>query len=115
MVGKIIRIEGLIVFLGALYFYHVLNASWLLFVILLLAPDLSMVGYLKDKQTGALTYNLVHNFTLAALLIGIGLFTSNKFLTSLGLILTAHIGADRFLGFGLKYATDFKDTHIQRL
>jgi len=115
MVGKIIRIEGLIVFLGALYFYHVLNASWLLFVILLLAPDLSMVGYLKDKQTGALTYNLVHNFALAALLIGIGLFTSNKLLTSLGVILIAHIGADRFLGFGLKYASDFKDTHIQRL
>jgi len=115
MVGKIIRIEGLIVFLGALYFYRVLNASWLLFVILLLAPDLSMVGYLKDKQTGALTYNLVHNFALAALLIGIGLFTSNKLLTSLGVILIAHIGADRFLGFGLKYATDFKDTHIQRL
>ena len=115
MVGKIIRIEGLIVFLGALYFYHVLNASWLLFAILLLAPDLSMVGYLRDKQTGMLTYNLVHNFALAALLIGIGLFTSNKLLPSLGVILIAHIGADRFLGFGLKYAMDFKDTHIQRL
>src|SRR5438034_10046966 len=94
MVGKIIRIEGLIVFLGALYFYRVLNASWLLFVILLLAPDLSMVGYLKDKQTGALTYNLVHNFALAALLIGIGLFTSNKLLTSLGVILIAHIRSE---------------------
>ena len=115
MVAKLIRIEGLSVFLGALYFYHALNASWLLFVILILAPDLSMVGYLKDKETGALTYNLVHSFALAALLIGSGLFTGNTLLTSLGLILTAHIGADRFLGFGLKYATDFKETHIQRL
>ena len=67
------------------------------------------------KKTGAFTYNLVHNFALAALLIGSGLFTGNTLLTSLGLILTAHIGADRFLGFGLKYTTDFKDTHIQRL
>ena len=115
MVATLIRIEGLIVFLGALYFYHVLKASWWLFVILLLAPDLSMVGYFKDKETGALTYNLVHSFALAALLIGSGLFTGNALLTSLGLILTAHIGADRFLGFGLKYTTDFKDTHIQRL
>ena len=115
MVAKLIRIEGLIVFLGALYFYHVLNASWWIFAILLLAPDLSMVAYLKDKETGAFTYNLVHNFALAALLIGSGLFTENTLLTSLGLILTAHIGVDRFLGFGLKYATDFKDTHIQRL
>ncbi|OLD40971.1 MAG: hypothetical protein AUI83_21390 [Armatimonadetes bacterium 13_1_40CM_3_65_7] len=115
MVGKIIRIEGLTVFLGALYFYHLLNASWSLLIILLLAPDLSMVGYLKDKETGALTYNLIHNYALVALLIGSGLFTGTTLLTSLGLILTAHIGADRFLGFGLKYATDFKDTHIQRL
>src|SRR5437867_11635282 len=115
MVGTIIRIGGLIVFLRALYFYRVLNASWLLFVILPLAPDRSMVAYLKDKQTGALTYNLVHNFALPALLTGIGLFTGNTSWTSLGLILTANIGADRFLGFGLKYATDFKDTHIQRL
>src|SRR5438309_10178445 len=106
MVGKIIRIEGLIVFLGALYFYHVLNASWLLFVILLLAPDLSMVGYLKDKQTGALTYNLVHTFPLVALLIGIGLFTGNTSWTSLGLTLTAHIGAVPFLLLGLHHATD---------
>jgi len=115
VVATLIRIEGLIIFLGALYFYHVLKASWWLFVILLLAPDLSMVGYFKDKETGALTYNLVHSFALAALLIGSGLFTGNALLTSLGLILTAHIGADRFLGFGLKYTTDFKDTHIQRL
>src|SRR5438093_12830327 len=106
MVGKIIRLEGLIVFLGALYFYHVLNASWLLFVILLLAPDLSMVVFLKNKQTGALTYNLVHNYALAALLIGIGLFTSNKLLTSLGLILIKHVQSHRLPGFGLHYATD---------
>ncbi|PHB05583.1 DUF4260 family protein, partial [Bacillus pseudomycoides] len=32
-----------------------------------------------------------------------------------GLIWTAHIGMDRMLGYGLKYETDFKDTHIQRL
>src|SRR5207247_11473464 len=100
-VAEIIRIVCLIVFLSALYLYHVLNASWLLFVILLLAPDLSMVGYLNDKQTGALTYNLVHNFALAALLIGISVFTSNKLLTSLGVIVMAHVRTARFRGFGL--------------
>jgi hypothetical protein len=31
------------------------------------------------------------------------------------LIWFAHIGADRLLGFGLKYATDFKDTHLSRV
>ncbi|MEH7648941.1 DUF4260 family protein, partial [Bacillus toyonensis] len=33
----------------------------------------------------------------------------------IGLIWIAHIGMDRMFGYGLKYETDFKDTHIQRL
>ncbi len=33
----------------------------------------------------------------------------------LALILFAHIGIDRLLGFGLKYPSGFKDTHLQRL
>ncbi|HDV4625867.1 TPA: DUF4260 family protein, partial [Bacillus anthracis] len=28
---------------------------------------------------------------------------------------TAHIGMDRMFGYGLKYETEFKGTHIQRL
>ena len=31
------------------------------------------------------------------------------------LIWLAHIGADRALGYGLKYPTHFKDTHLQRV
>jgi len=30
----------------------------------------------------------------------------------LALIWFAHIGADRLLGFGLKYPTEFKDSHL---
>ncbi|AIM07305.1 hypothetical protein BAHan_3779 [Bacillus anthracis] len=33
----------------------------------------------------------------------------------IGLIWTAHIGMDRMFGYGLKYETEFKGTHIQRL
>jgi hypothetical protein len=29
--------------------------------------------------------------------------------------LDPHIGMDRALGFGLKYETDFKDTHLGRV
>ena len=31
------------------------------------------------------------------------------------LIWIVHIGVDRTLGYGLKYPTDFKDTHLQRV
>jgi hypothetical protein len=31
------------------------------------------------------------------------------------IIWMAHIGLDRMLGYGLKYPTFFKDTHLQRV
>jgi hypothetical protein len=31
------------------------------------------------------------------------------------LIWIAHIGVDRALGYGLKYPSSFKDTHLQRV
>jgi hypothetical protein len=35
--------------------------------------------------------------------------------TKLALIWLTHIGLDRALGYGLKYPTHFKDTHLQRV
>jgi Domain of unknown function (DUF4260) len=36
-------------------------------------------------------------------------------MTQVGLIWLAHIGIDRVLGYGLKYPTGFKDTHLSRV
>jgi hypothetical protein len=33
----------------------------------------------------------------------------------IALIWLAHIGLDRMLGYGLKYPTEFKDTHMQHV
>ncbi|MEX0616928.1 MAG: DUF4260 domain-containing protein [Candidatus Woykebacteria bacterium] len=115
MVTWVLRIEGLAVLLASLYFYNYLSGGWLVFIILILAPDISMIGYLKDKMLGSITYNLAHNYILALVIIFTGIFAGNEFWTSLGLILSAHVGADRFLGFGLKYPTNFKDTHLLKL
>jgi len=35
--------------------------------------------------------------------------------TQIALVWLAHIGFDRFFGYGLKYPTGFKDTHLQRV
>jgi hypothetical protein len=32
-----------------------------------------------------------------------------------GIIWVAHIGFDRLLGYGLKYETGFKDTHLGKV
>lgn len=111
----ILKLEGLAVFLACLYFYSKLDASWLLFVLLWLLPDISMVGYLKNTKLGAISYNLVHNYILALVVIVIGLLQSSDFTILLGIILASHIGLDRFFGYGLKYVDNFKHTHIQKL
>ena len=70
-----------------------------------------MFGYLINPSIGAASYNLVHTLTLPILLLcGAVLFTNMLFL-AVGTIWFVHIGADRALGYGLKYATGFGDTH----
>jgi hypothetical protein len=52
---------------------------------------------------------------LPAILLAFGLWGHQSAATSTGLIWLAHIGLDRLLGYGLKYATEFKDTHFSRV
>lgn len=115
MVKNILKLEGLIIFFASIYFYYASEGSLILFLILILLPDISMVGYLANKRSGAITYNLVHNYILPIILIGYGMTTSNNIFWQLGWVLLAHVGIDRFLGFGLKYPSSFKDTHIQKV
>lgn len=115
MIKTLLKFEALAIFLTCLYFYRQLNASWLFFVLLWLLPDISMIGYLRNGRIGAFIYNFAHNYILGLLIIFLGLSQDNNFVASLGVILISHIGLDRFLGYGLKYPSGFKDTHIQKL
>ncbi len=67
---------------------------------------------------------LLLHFEGAAVLIGsVALYTqyggswwlSLPLLLAIGLIWIAHIGMDRMMGYGLKYPTQFKDTHFSRV
>ena len=71
-----------------------------------------MVGYLANPRVGAAVYNLVHTYGGPLALYAYAIGTHNTQLVQLALIWTAHIGFDRMLGFGLKYPTRFKDTHL---
>ena len=108
----LLRIEGLVLLAGALLLYAQNRGEWLAFLALLLVPDLSMVGYLVGPAIGAATYNLFHNYLLPAILAAVGVLSGDQLLLLLALIWFAHIGMDRLLGYGLKYSTGFKDTHI---
>lgn len=74
-----------------------------------------MVGYLKDKRVGALTYNLAHNLVFSIAIVLIGFLINYELLIFAGLILSAHVGLDRTLGFGLKDSTGFKTTHLGKI
>lgn len=112
---KIISIEYILAFFITVSFYGHLNFPWLYFIVYLLLPDITMVGYLLNTKIGALFYNMGHSFVLPAMLMVIGLLTTTPILLMVALIWLAHIFLDRALGYGLKYEDAFKKTHLQQI
>jgi hypothetical protein len=111
----LVRAEGAAVLGLALYLYGRYGRGWILFAVLILVPDISIPVYFLDRRLGAAVYNLVHTLLWPAALAGFGVGADNRVAVAVALIWFAHIGADRMLGYGLKYPADFKQTHIQRL
>ncbi|MGC4049469.1 MAG: DUF4260 domain-containing protein [Paludibaculum sp.] len=107
----LLHLEGAAVLVLSLYAYQAQHASWGLFALLLLVPDLSMLGYLVNARAGAQAYNAVHTY-VGPLLLALYSVGAHPALLPLALIWLAHIGMDRMLGYGLKYPTHFKDTHL---
>ncbi|WP_086349532.1 DUF4260 domain-containing protein [Candidatus Enterococcus clewellii] len=109
----ILKLEnGALLLLTVYLYFAVFHLSWLVLILCLFLPDLSMVGYLVDSKIGAMTYNSVHNLVVPSTAIFLGLALDNSLLVYIGLILFIHIFMDRLLGYGLKYADDFKHTHL---
>jgi len=111
----LLRVEGLVVLALSVIFYTVEGGTWWLYLLLLFAPDLSMVGYLAGTRIGALCYNVAHTYVLPLALLAVGLLTTQTLLVQLALIWLSHIGLDRVLAYGLKYPTAFRDTHFSRI
>ena len=112
---SLLRAEGLATFLAAGGAYYALDGPLWLFALLILAPDLSMLGYALGNRTGAAVYNAGHTYVLPLTLGALGYWQSSSLAVLVALVWIAHIGADRLLGYGLKYPTGFKDTHLGRL
>lgn len=114
-VDLLVRLEWLAVFVAAIAFYAWLDASWWLFALLILAPDLSAAGYLAGPRVGAIAYNSVHTLVTPIILGALGLWLDSAWLLPVATIVLAHIAIDRALGYGLKLATGFQDTHMGRI
>lgn len=107
-----LRLEGAAVLLLSFALYGEHGAGWIFFLILFFAPDVAMLGYLRDARIGALLYNLAHTYTVPVLVGAGALLQQHDRLLAIALIWAAHIGLDRMLGYGLKQTTGFHDTHL---
>lgn len=110
--AALLRAEGAVLLALSVMLHALGETSWTLFLLLVLIPDLSMLGYLKDSRVKTLSYNLGHTHPLPAVLVAFGVLAGSLLYVSLGLIWFAHIGFDRMIGFGLKYPMGFRDTHL---
>src|SRR5690606_1792302 len=85
------RLEGAVTLVLGVAAYAWLDQSWLVFALLILAPDLFMVGFLRSPRVGALTYNLAHTYAAPALLLLAGPLIG-PLAYGIAAIWTAHIG-----------------------
>lgn len=95
--------------------FLLLGLPWWAFLLLLIVPDVSMVGYLRGPRLGAILYNVAHDLATGLAIAGIGLASGNDGVAAAGAILVAHSGMDRLMGYGLKIPSSFQDTHLGRI
>lgn len=112
---SILKLEELLEFALGIYLFSTLSYAWWWFLVLILLPDIGMVGYLVNTKTGALTYNVFHHKGLAILILLIGIYFEIEVMQLIGIILFSHAALDRVFGYGLKYADNFKNTHLGHL
>ena len=108
----LLRIEEAFLFFLSVYLFSHLGYRWWLFPLLLLLPDLGMLGYAVNSRIGAYIYNFVHHRAVAVSLYMAGGLAGIAVLQLIGIILFAHSAIDRVFHYGLKYPDRFKHTHL---
>ena len=110
-----LQLEGAGIAALCVWAYAHLDGGWGLFALLILVPDLFMLGYLAGNRVGALCYNIGHSYISPLLLAALSWGADAQTGILIALIWGVHIGADRAIGYGLKYVTHFKATHLAKV
>jgi len=109
---KLLRLEEIGLFLLSILLFADLPFAWWTYPLLILAPDLGMLGYLAGPRVGAAAYNVLHHKGLAVGCYAIGALASAPALALAGVIMLGHASLDRVLGYGLKHEDSFHHTHL---
>jgi hypothetical protein len=108
----VLRAEAGAAFVAALVFFALSDFSWALFAFCFLLPDVSLLAYIAGPQRGALVYNAAHTYAAPLLFGAACALTATTAGVAVATVWVAHIAFDRALGLGLKYGSNFKDTHL---
>ncbi len=111
----VLKTEELFMFVLGIFAFNQLDFAWWWFLLLILTPDIGMLGYLVNSKVGAILYNIFHHKGLAIMVYLIGVYMSNEIVQLIGIILFSHASMDRIFGYGLKYNTSFHDTHLGKI
>ena len=109
---NLLKLEELFMFALTIFLFSKLDFAWWWYPVLLLTPDISMIGYLISPQIGAGTYNFIHHKALGISIFVLGIILANQLIQFAGLILFGHSSMDRILGYGLKHSDSFQHTHL---
>ena len=102
----LLRVEGATLLILSVLLYGLNNGGgWLLFALLFLVPDLSMLGYLVRAPDGSGVLQPLPHLRPARLASRLRLGGGGPLVVSVALVWLAHIGFDRMVGYGLKYPT----------
>jgi len=112
---SLIRIEELAMFAVSLVLFLHTGVAWWWFIVFILVPDVSMLGYLSGPYIGAMIYNFAHHKAVALAVIALGFFMELHYVYLGGIILFAHSSMDRFFGYGLKLKEGFHATHLGKI
>ncbi|MDN3671544.1 DUF4260 domain-containing protein [Flavobacterium branchiarum] len=108
----VIKLEEIGLFVLGIYLFSLLDYHWWWFLVWILVPDLSMIGYAFNAKIGAFLYNIFHHRGIAIIVYILGSYLKIEALQLVGVILFSHASMDRIFGYGLKYEAGFKYTHL---
>ena len=111
----ILKIEEAAMLAISVYGLYFFDCKWWAYLLLVLGPAISMLGYVAGNKAGAFCYNLFHHKGVALLLFGLGIYLKMPAVSIAGIILFGHSSMDRMMGFGLKYNEGFCFTHLGKI
>ena len=112
---SLIHLEEAAMLILSIYILYVLKVEWWIYILLVFAPDISMLAYLAGNKTGAILYNFFHHKAVAVSVFLVGCLIQSIPLQIAGAVLFGHSSMDRIFGYGLKFFSGFRYTHLGQI